>query len=149
MIYGGAARDSAILQMGSWIKSNFCLDMSRSKRRNATSAASRNCALPSTIEWALNRIMRRIRVDSDGHRPPLGDNGGSIAYYLAQSHRVGTRLASTHGVWPEPKSANQRQPPIIAAGWIGLPFTLGTTPLVEASSMEFKEEIRCNFRSPQ
>jgi integrase len=67
------ALGSAILQVGSWLKSNFCLDMSRSKRRNATSAASRNCALPSTIEWALNRIMRRIRGDADGHRPPLGD----------------------------------------------------------------------------
>ena len=47
------------------------------------------------------------------------------------------------------QSANQRQPPIIAAGMDRAPFTLGTTPLVEASSMEFKEEIRCNFRSPQ
>jgi integrase len=33
--------------------------------RNATSAANRNCALPSMIEWALNRIMRRIRGDAD------------------------------------------------------------------------------------
>ena len=38
-----------------------------------------------------------------------------------------------------PTSANLRLSP---PGWIGLPFTLGTTPLVEASSMEFKEEIR-------
>src|SRR5215471_14891802 len=28
---------------------------------DATSAASRNCASPSTTEWALNRIMRWLR----------------------------------------------------------------------------------------
>jgi len=56
-----AARGSAILPVVSWTRSNFCLDTSRSKRRNGTSAASRNCALPSTTEWASNRTIRRLR----------------------------------------------------------------------------------------
>jgi integrase len=61
MIFGAAARGSAILPVASWTRSNFCLDTSRSKRRNGTSAASRNCALPSTTEWASNRTIHRLR----------------------------------------------------------------------------------------
>ncbi len=61
MIFDVAARGSAILPVASWTRSNFCLDTSRSKRRSSTSAASRNCALPSTTEWASNRTIRRLR----------------------------------------------------------------------------------------
>jgi hypothetical protein len=42
------------------------------------------------------------------------------------------------------------QPLIIDAGLDrGLPSTLGATPFVESFLYEFREEIRCNFRSPQ
>jgi len=61
MISGAAARGSAILPVVSWTRSNFCLDTSRSKRRNGTWAANRNYALPSTTERASNRTIHRLR----------------------------------------------------------------------------------------
>ena len=59
MILGGAARGSAILRAANWIRSNFCLDTSPSKRPNVTSVASRNCDSPSTTGWASSRRMRQ------------------------------------------------------------------------------------------
>src|SRR5262249_43551469 len=68
-IFGGAARGSAILRVANSIRSNSCLDMSPSKRRNVTSVASRNCDTRSTTEWASNRRTRHLHNSAEiGHR---------------------------------------------------------------------------------
>ncbi len=55
------SRGSAILPVASWTRSNFCLDMSRSKRRNGASLQAEIAALPSTTEWASNPAIHRFR----------------------------------------------------------------------------------------
>ena len=52
---GGPARGSATSRAASWIRSSFSLETRRSRRRNGTSGANRNCASPSTTRSASSR----------------------------------------------------------------------------------------------